>query len=167
MAPQFHLRCSTLFLTGMEEVWAFKTDALQMKNELHPFLIGDAEPAEHAFSALRGGELPVHYRLQARLFGGLQLSDWPVTIVEFDPPTGFVDTSQNALVTRWRHEHRLEPTSEGVRYVDQVEFTPRLRPYRWVAAGIRELFLHRHRQAAKHLPTVTRATGIATLREMR
>ena len=157
----------TLFLADLEEVWAFKTHAEHMQDEFRPFLIGESEPVALALNRLREGELPVHYTLQARLFGALNLSEWPVTVTEFEPPTRFVDTSENALVSSWRHEHRLEPASEGVRYVDLVDFTPRARPHRWIAAGIRELFLHRHRRAAQHLPSVHRATAIATLREMR
>ncbi len=167
MPPQFHLRCSTLFLTGMEEVWSFKTDPALMQEEFKPFLVGESKPVAEAFQRLQAGELPVLYSLRARLFGALHLSEWPVTVTEFEPYTRFVDTSENVLVAHWRHEHRLEETSEGVRYVDQVDFTPRVRPQRWIAAGIRELFLHRHRRAAQHLPAVPRATAIATLREMR
>jgi ligand-binding SRPBCC domain-containing protein len=167
MPPRFHLRCSTLFLAEMEEVWAFKTHAEPMQEEFKPFLVADPKPVEEALCRLRNGDLPVHYTLQARLFGGPRVHEWPVTVTEFHPPTRFVDTSTNALVLHWRHEHRLEPTSEGVRYVDQVEFSPRYRPHKWTAAGIRELFLHRHRRAARHLPALPRATAIATLREMR
>ena len=151
----------------MEEVWAFKTHAEHMQEEFKPFLVADPKPVEEALRQLRNGSLPVRYTLQARLFGGPRVSQWPVTVTEFQPPTHFVDTSENTLVLHWRHHHRLEPTSEGVRYVDEVDFTPRLRPYQWIAAGIRELFLHRHRRAARHLPTIPRATAIATLREMR
>ena len=167
MPAQFHLRCATLFLASMEEVWAFKTNAEHMQDEFKPFFQGDPRPAAEALLRLHQGELPVHYELQARLPGGIRLSKWPVTIEVFEPPFRFVDTSENTLVSYWRHEHRLERSDHGVRYVDQVDFTPRSSPKRRIAAGIRELFLHRHRRAARHLPSIPRATAIATLREMR
>lgn len=167
MPARFHLRCSTLFQASAEEVWAFKTNAKHMQDEFKPFLHADPSPAEAAFHRLKQGMLPVRYTLNSTLLGWVPLGDWPVEIQIFEPHRRFVDTSQNAAFSYWRHEHRLEESEGGIRYVDQVDFTPRSGPHRWIAAGLRELFLHRHRRAARHLLSIPRATAIATLRELR
>lgn len=165
MAKTFHLRCSTIFLAEAPAVWAFKTDPKSMQDEFRPFFGGDISAVKEAIEKLKAGDLPVHYSIQMKGAGLLPLGQWPVEIVEFEENERFVDCSKNALFSEWRHEHVLEKCSEGTRYVDRVDFVPTRQP-RLSAIAVRELFLHRHRRAARHLPSIQRATAIATLREM-
>jgi ligand-binding SRPBCC domain-containing protein len=43
-------------------------------------------------------------------------------ITELDRPTAFVDEQVRGPFTRWRHEHRFEPTATGTRMTDDVTF---------------------------------------------
>tara|TARA_B100001250_G_scaffold151804_1_gene130257 strand:+ start:54 stop:569 length:516 start_codon:yes stop_codon:yes gene_type:complete len=165
MANSFHLRCSTIFLAGAPEVWALKIDPESMQDEFRPFFSGDISAAKEAIAQLKAGNLPVCYNIQMKGAGLLPLGNWPVEIVEFEEEKRFVDCSTNAFFSEWRHEHLLEACSDGTRYVDRVDFVPTRQP-RLTAIAVRELFLHRHRRASRHLPSIARATGIATLREL-
>ena len=68
------------------------------------------------------------------------------------------------LCADWEHEEILEPASDATRLLETVSFTPRFGPERLVRRAVLELFLHRHRRAARSLPTDHRATAVAILR---
>ena len=57
---------------------------------------------------------------EARHFG----ITWRLTskIVEFDPPTRFVDEMQRGPFRRWRHEHLFRPGPDGTTLEDLVEY---------------------------------------------
>ena len=166
MAARFHLRCATLFRASPEEVWALKTNWEKMQDEFRPLFQGTSSEGEQALAALKQGNLPVNYTLSVRLGGLLPIGHWDVEVSEYEEGRFFVDSSENRVFSAWRHEHRIEPSSLGTRYVDLVDFQPRGRAVHWTAIALRELFLHRHRRAAQHLPTEVRATAIATLRKL-
>lgn len=73
-------------------------------------------------------------------------------------------TLSSRLCDDWEHEQILEPASDATRLLETVIFTPRFGPERLVRRVILELFLRRHRQAARSLPTDRRATAVAILR---
>lgn len=162
MPTTFHLRVWTRFLAPVEEVWRIKTDPSLVEAEFMP-LLSFRLPAELA--TLAAGAAPPVGTLSARLGPpGLALLPWPVTLSDVEPGRRFVDTSANALYRDWRHEHRLEPTPDGCRYIDAVTFTPALPAQKLAAILTRRLFLHRHRRAAALLPTDPQATAVGVLR---
>jgi ligand-binding SRPBCC domain-containing protein len=57
---------------------------------------------------------------EARHFG----RTWHMTsrITEFEPPRRFVDEMVRGPFTRFRHEHRFEPSNKGTLMTDLVEF---------------------------------------------
>jgi len=165
MSTRYHLRCSTLFHASAEEVWALKTDPEKIQDEFQPLFHADTTSAQEALAALKRGELPVSYTIQMKGAGILPLGKWPVEVVEYENQSHYVDRSENNVFGYWRHEHRLQSSSIGTQYTDLVDFEPRSKA-RWTALALRELFLYRHRRAARHLPTQPRATAIATLREL-
>jgi len=166
MARSFHLRCWTRFLAPMAQVWDLKTDPETLLDEFRPWLSLKADDLDAARRLLRGEGLPGAVETRLKLFGVLPGSRWPLRLERLERHERYLDTSENPLFAAWHHEHLFEPTSDGVRYVDAVDFTPRegLRAG-WVARATRRLFVHRHRRAARHLPTDPQATAVAMLRE--
>ncbi len=167
MSRRFHLLCWTRFLAPLDQVWALKTDPQTLLDEFRPWLSLQARDLAATKRLLRGEGVPGQVDTRLRLFGVLPGSNWPLRIERYAPLESYVDTSENPLYAAWHHSHLFEPTADGVRYIDAVDFTPREGlPAGLVARATARLFVHRHRRAARHLPTDARATGVAMLREL-
>jgi ligand-binding SRPBCC domain-containing protein len=165
-ARSFHLRCWTRFLAPLDQVWDLKTDPETLLDEFRPWLSLKADDLDAARRLLRGEGLPGAVDTRLKLFGVLPGSRWPLRVEQLERHRHYLDTSENPLFDAWHHEHLFEPTADGVRYIDNVDFTPREGlPPMWIAQATRRLFVHRHRRAARHLPTDARATAVAMLRE--
>jgi len=164
MSETYKLRCSTRFLATPEEVWALKTDPDRLDGEMMPILTMGYDDADTIARALKGEGLPATFDTRIQLGGFLGLFDWPVEITAVEPGRRLVDCSTNDLFSSWEHEHLIEPATDATRYLDSVTFTPRPAYHRLVAEVVQRFFVHRHRRAAKWLPTDKRATGVATLR---
>jgi ligand-binding SRPBCC domain-containing protein len=156
---QFLLRVWTRFYAPVDEVWRLKTDPALLAAEFRPwfhFHVPDRKGMVEAISAGAPGDF------QARLIPpGVA---WPIRLEAVDRPRGYVDSSTNALFPLFRHEHVLQPTDDGCRYVDQVVFSTSLPAQKLVAIFTQRLFVHRHRVAARSLPTDQKATAISVLR---
>jgi ligand-binding SRPBCC domain-containing protein len=163
MSEPYHLRCWTRFLASPEEVWQLKNRLETANRECAPLLRMSGGPAE-TLDDLAGQGLPYSFEARLGLLGALPGPAWPVEITELEPNRRYVDRSSNAWFSEWEHEHLLEPASDATRYVDAVTFTPRVGPARLVRRMVLEFFLHRHRQAARWLPTDRRATAVAVMR---
>lgn len=159
----FHLRVWTRFYAPVERVWAMKTDPAALAEEFRPFARFAVDDPEDVARALRG-EVPVE--VQARILpGGVPPGiAWPLRIEAVEPGRRYRDTSENVLFSRYEHEHLFEETPDGCRYVDAVTFVPRNPAQKASAILTRRLFIHRHRVAARRLPTDPQATGVAMLR---
>ena len=164
MSETYKLRCWTRFLASPEEVWALKTDPARLEAEMMPVLKMHFEDADAPARALRAEGLPASFSSEIQLGGVIGLLDWPVEIAEVEPGRRLVDRSTNDLFSRWEHEHLVEPASDATRYLDSVIFTPRPSQHELVAQMVQRFFVHRHRRAAKWLPTDKRATAVAMLR---
>jgi ligand-binding SRPBCC domain-containing protein len=152
----FHLRVWTRFFEPPERVWALKTDPAALAAEFPawaPFSVGDPAAFQGALAAARPHEGA----------GRLGPLPWPVALTAVQPGRGFTDTSSNALYSWWQHEHILEPTADGTRYIDAVTFTPRL-PAKLSAILTQRFFVARHQRAATRLAADARTVGVSVLR---
>lgn len=167
MSTAYHLRCWTRFLATVDQVWDQKTDPNRLADEFRPWLSLVTDDDAAARRLLSGEGLPGTIHARLRLGGVLPGTRWPLRLERLERGRRYVDSSENPLFAAWHHEHLFEPCSDGVRYVDAVTFTPRPGlPPGWVARATAALFVHRHRRAARHLPTDPRATGVVMLREL-
>jgi ligand-binding SRPBCC domain-containing protein len=160
-STSFHLRVWTRFLVPPDEVWALKTDPAALAAEFRPWmhlLSGDAQAVGQALGEARPGSF--------RAWLVPPGVPWPIEVVEVQPGVRYVDRSANLLFSAFEHEHLFQPTPDGCRYVDAVSFTPRLPASKATAIALERLFVHRHRVAARRLPSDPQATGVAVLRSV-
>lgn len=159
MPTTFHLRVWTRFLAPVKEVWAIKTDMKALSEEFEPWCTFRAAGEVPADPFVGPGQF------QAR-FGvlGLPILPWPIDLKEVVPQERFVDHSQNALYSRFEHQHLFEETPDGCRYIDAVTFVPTLPAQKLSAILTQRVFRHRHQVAARRLPTDPQVTGISVLR---
>jgi ligand-binding SRPBCC domain-containing protein len=47
---------------------------------------------------------------------------WRSELTAWEPPRRFIDEQVRGPYKRWRHEHRLEPSDGGTRYIDDVRY---------------------------------------------
>lgn len=81
---------------------------------------------------------------------------WVAEHVDHAPGQGFVDAQQSGPFAYWRHTHLIEPTPEGARLTDIVQWRPRpswLAPILFpiVENRLKALFAHRHRATRQAL----------------
>lgn len=164
MPTAFHLRVWTRFLAPVDRVWALKTDPAALADEFRPSMRFSVPDVDALRRALQDGEVPKD--LDARLLpGGAPPGvPWPIHFDRWERNKVYRDTSENALYARYEHEHLFEETPDGCRYVDAVTFTPRNPLQKASAIATQRFFQHRHRVAAKRLPSDPQATAVAVLR---
>jgi ligand-binding SRPBCC domain-containing protein len=161
LSTVYSLRVWTRFLASPEAVWALKTDPAQLTREFRPY--GHLTMPEADISRMRaaldaGGSCSAEARLWP---AGMR---WPMHLTVLEPGRRYRDTSTNALYRVFEHTHILEPGADGTRYVDAVRFEPAIAPSAVVARMTRIMFEHRHRVAARSLPTDPAVVGISVLR---
>ncbi len=151
---------------SLEEVWARKTEPLDLREELLPWLRITVEDVDGLRRALREtGTGTFAGRVTGPL--GILGFDWPFEIRGTRPRRWYRDASRNLLLAAFEHEHRLEVTGDGlVRYVDEVTFSPAFGPGRLTGEVLRALFVHRHHRAARVLPVDGAALGRSWLRRL-
>lgn len=162
MPTTFHLRVWTRFLASVEDVWRLKTDPARIAEEFTPyasFRIRDDAALAALLANGGSGALEATFKL-----GRALPVAWPVQVESVVSGVSFRDTSTNRLYSRFEHEHLFEPTPDGCRYVDALTFVSTLPLQKATAIATKRMFEHRHRVAAKHLPTDPEATGVAVLR---
>ncbi len=158
MATTFVLRVWTRFGCPGERVWRHRVDGLapELSRWKHLWLEGDAPVAQEL--------LPPEVTTTLAPAGPLIPVTWPVRVTAVTPGTSWTDTSENALYARFSHEHTVEATSDGARYVDTVTFTPNGRAQKLAAQLTERMIIGRHRAMAKVLPADPQATGVSVLR---
>lgn len=100
---------------GPEEVFAFFSDAHNLRALTPPYL--RLEILTPSPITMRAGTR-IDYTL--RLFGVPMR--WRTRIDAWRPGACFVDLQESGPYAFWRHTHRFEPTREGTRIVDVVEY---------------------------------------------
>lgn len=116
MNARHHLERSQHVPRGREEVFAFFSDARNLSLLTPPYL--RLEILTPSPITMRAGTR-IEYTL--RLFG-LPMR-WRTRIDAWRPGEAFVDVQEAGPYAFWRHTHRFEPTAEGTRIVDVVEYT--------------------------------------------
>ncbi len=149
---RWRLRVWTRFFESPATVWARKTDLGAIADEFPPWL-PFALPADQRPALFAGAVV------QARL-GPIA---WPLRVTAHVAGEFFTDESENALYAEFIHTHRVEPSSDGCRYIDEVCFVPRFAS-KAVAIATAHSFVQRHRRAARHLDADARTVGTAVLR---
>lgn len=163
MPTTFHLRVWTRFLAPVEAVWAQKTDPAAIQAEFAPwasFRLADVDGLKRALA----GEVPASLKATFRPAGFPIGFDWPITIDQCVPGERFRDRSVNRLYSRFEHEHVIESTPDGCRWIDILTFVPTAPLQKLAAIATRRMFIHRHAVAARRLPSDPQATGIGMLR---
>lgn len=157
MSTTFVLRVWTRFHESPDRVWAQKTAPEAFSRALPfwvAFRLDDPAGLQHALGAGSPFESTGH----------LGPVDWPVAVTEVEPGVSFVSRSSNALFHLWRHELRVETTSDGARFLDTITFAPAVRGAKALAVATERLFVRRHRADAEHLQADTRTIGVSALR---
>jgi ligand-binding SRPBCC domain-containing protein len=155
----FHLRVWTRYFETPERVWQVKTDPAMLAKELprgFGLCMANPEVLAQALADGRPCEVPA-------TIGPLRLA-WPLRVEAVEPLRRYRDTSENALFSLYEHEHQLEPTPDGTRYIDKLIFRPALPAGKLVAILTQRLFVHRHQVAARHLRADARTIGVSVLR---
>ncbi len=161
MSQRYCLRVWTRFIASPEAVWALKTDPEKLALEFRPFstLTMDAADVERMRAAFQAG---TSCSAEARLWpAGVR---WPMHLTVLEPGRKFQDTSTNALYRFFEHTHIVEPAAGGARYLDVVRFEPARSPPGFFARMTRRMYEHRHRVAARSLPTDPDVVGMSVLR---
>jgi ligand-binding SRPBCC domain-containing protein len=156
---QFKLRVWTRFYAPPDDVWRLKTDPKHLQAEFRPYFylhVPDSKGLVEAFAA----GAPGHF--DGRLIPpGVS---WPIELETVERPSRYADSSSNALFPMFQHDHRIQTTDDGCRYIDEVIFSTSLPAQKLVAIMLQRLFVHRHRVAARKLPTDLKATAVSVLR---
>lgn len=161
MSQRYVLQVWTRFLATPEEVWALKTDPDKLAQEFRPYsaLTMPPQDVERMRDAFRAG---TSCSAEARLWpAGVR---WPMHLTVLEPGRRFQDTSTNALYHFFEHTHIVQPAQTGTRYLDVVRFEPARSPAGWFARMTQRMYEHRHRVAARGLPTDPGVVGISVLR---
>ena len=103
----------------IDRVFQFFADASNLERITPPWLrfrIISPTPID-----IREGSI-IDYRLRVRGFP----IRWRTVIESWDPPHAFVDRALRSPYRLWRHTHTFEPSENGVRMTDRVEYAPPL-----------------------------------------
>lgn len=151
----------TRFLCEPHDVWALKTEPKNLARELRPYVLmtmseADQEKIRRALSA--DGRTRVSARLAPV---GIE---WPMELAVIEAGRRYRDTSKNSLFKQWTHDHQILPASDGCLYVDEVAFESALPYCKATALSMERLMKHRHRVAARYLPTELGGVGVSALR---
>jgi ligand-binding SRPBCC domain-containing protein len=121
-----HLRRETVVPLGLDETFAFFSDAANLERLTPPWLnfrILTPRPI-----VMREGTL-IDYRI---VLYGVPVP-WQTRIDVWEPGVRFVDRQLSGPYLWWHHEHRFEAVSGGTRVSDHVEYLPRMR---WVTSAL-------------------------------
>ena len=61
---------------------------------------------------------------------------WKTLILEYEPPFFFVDEQAKGPYSMWRHRHTFEPTENGTKVGDHVEYALPMGPFGRIAHAV-------------------------------
>ena len=126
-----------------ERVFAFheQPDVLQL-------LLPPWEKAR-VIEAPRISEVGSHAIIESRIFGPITIR-WVAQHTVYEPPYRFEDIQVSGPFRRWRHQHIVEPHSEGAILRDEIDYEPplgflgRAFAHRLITGRLQKLFAYRH-----------------------
>jgi len=146
----------------IEEVFEFFADARNLETITPSWLSFQVETP--GAIELREGTL-IDYRLRVH---GVPLR-WQSEILDWNPPSRFVDEQRRGPYRLWRHEHTFEESDAGTLVTDQVDYAvlggwlvnqlfvrrDLKKIFRFRGEKLREIFENRPRTAVKQVPVTS------------
>jgi ligand-binding SRPBCC domain-containing protein len=98
---------------SLENTWAFFSRAENLPRITPPWLRFTNQTPE-----------PIHIRLDSTLdytirWAGIPIR-WRTRIIDWTPPTQFIDLQIRGPYTLWHHQHTFRPTTDGIECRDRV-----------------------------------------------
>jgi ligand-binding SRPBCC domain-containing protein len=143
------------------ELWRWSTSAHGVQAEMAPVLKMTFPDGMHHIPQDQESLGKPLGNCRFLLFGLVPVDLSRLTFVEMEPGRRFVEQSPLLSMKSWRHERLIEPSEEGARVVDTLEFTPRMAGG-VVAWFVSRFFAHRHamlRRQFRERRSVSRAAG--------
>jgi ligand-binding SRPBCC domain-containing protein len=130
-----------------DEVWGIVSTMDGVNDELRPWVRMTYPSTARSLTARDVDPGVVLFRSWLLAFGLIPFDRHALALDAVDDDGGFVEESTSWLRKRWRHERHVEPDGTGSRVTDQLVVEPRI-PFTapLVAAIVRRIFEHRHRQ---------------------
>ncbi len=127
--PIYTLHCEMLTRRSLQETFKIFEDPYNLAKITPPWLsfkVTSPRPVEMRKNAeiqytIRWLGLPMH---------------WKTIIREYEPPFLFIDEQAEGPYTLWRHRHTFQPSGEGTKVGDHVEYALPLGPLGTVAHSL-------------------------------
>ena len=154
-AGGYLLRAASLRPPPLDHLFAFFSDAFQLEALTPPWMnfhVLTPAPIEMCKGLL------IDYKLRVR---GLPLR-WQSEITVWEPGKRFVDEQRRGPYRYWRHEHLFEPSGEGTRVIDLVQYAvPGGRLINWLLVGrdLEKIFAYRQQKLAELFPAASLTTN--------
>ena len=141
--PPVRLEFSSQLAASTHEVWKWITSWKNISTEMWPYFRMTTPRGVTVIDDVTITLGTPLFRSQVYLFGFLRIDYSDVTLIEFSKGNGFVEQSPMGSMRLWRHERRIEGTTNGCMLTDILTFQPRTAE-RLVAWFIGRVFAHRH-----------------------
>ncbi len=157
------LRWETTVDASIDQVFAWheRPGALQrLLPPWEPIRVRSIPPASDSASLLAPGS-----RVELELTLPIPMRPrWVAEHTEYEPPIHFRDIARSGPFRHWEHRHRFEPTADGTRVIDELDYELPLGRFgqladRAVRARLHRVFTYRHSQLAADLAAHTRAAA--------
>ncbi len=112
----YTLRCEMLTKSSLEQTFAIFEDPYNLA-KITPRSLNFQVTSPNRVEMRKGAEIKYTIR-----WLGLQMH-WKTIISEYEPPFLFVDVQAKGPYALWRHRHTFEPTEQGTKVGDHVEYS--------------------------------------------
>ena len=141
--PPVYLEFSSRLAASTHEVWKWITSWKNISTEMWPYFRMTTPRGVTVIDDVTITLGTPLFRSRVYLFGFIRIDYSDVTLIEFSKGNGFVEQSPMGSMSLWRHERKIEGTTNGCILTDILTFQPR-RAERLVAWFIGRVFAHRH-----------------------
>jgi hypothetical protein len=148
--PPVRLEFSSRLAASADEVWKWITSWKSISTEMRPYFRMTAPRGVKSIDDLNVIPGTPLFRSRVYLFGIIPIDYSDVTLLELGKGKGFVEQSPMGSMSLWRHERKIEGTTNGCTITDILTFQPRT-ARKLVAWFIGRVFTHRHAVLRRHL----------------